>query len=109
MSSPIILQLNGKGHDTPDQLRRLSDRNQLLERELAALREELALVVAERDELVDALRDRTWATPDERMELLMDEELAQLRYALSRAKGEKTNPPSPRAAGRNSGQGRRCA
>lgn len=109
MSSPIILHLNGSGHDTPDQLRRLTDRNQLLERELAALREELALVVAERDELVDALRDRTWATPDERMEILLHEELAQLRHALAHAKGVKAIPPSPGATGKRRGQRRRCA
>lgn len=107
MSSPTLLHMNGT--QAVDQLRKLNERNALLERAVAELNEEVALLTAERDELLDALRDRVWATPEERMELLVDQELAMLRHELALTKGEQSPKPTMRATQQRKHHGRRCA
>jgi len=97
------------GTQAVDKLRRLSERNESLERALAELREEVALLTAERDELLDALRDRVWASPEERMDLLVDQELAMLRHELALARGDQSPTPPLRASQQRSHHGRRCA
>lgn len=107
MSCPILLHMNGT--QAVDQLRRLNNRNESLERALAELREEVSMLIAERDELLDALRDRAWATPEERMDLLVDQELAMLRYELALSNGEKCHAPTVRGSQQQRNNGQRCA
>ena len=114
MSSPIVLHLNDKGRNinglsAADQLRQLRDEVEALQRSLATAREEIGMLAAERDELLDALREWAHATPEERMELLVDHELAVLRHELARLKHEPAPVGKEKRTARRAAQGRRCA
>jgi chromosome segregation ATPase len=79
---------------------------QRLQARLAQAEQEIAFLTAERDELVDALRDWSQATPEERMELLLDHELARLRHELNELKRSPLQEQKVRVprTGRSSGR-----